>query len=98
MFLPTVSGAGTEYASYTSSPYTQYTSSPYAGYSYSTNGTSGLLSRYFAYFLELRVGVHIMSITVDSAIYVLLSRLVRLIFQYWELRTDVTITIRWPQV
>lgn len=51
MFLPIVSGAGTEYASYTSSPYTQYTSSPYAGYSYSTNGTSGLLSRYFAYIL-----------------------------------------------
>lgn len=67
MFLLTVSGAGTEYASYTSSPYTQYTSSPYAGYSYNTNGTSGLLSRYFAYILDLRVGAHIMLIIVDTA-------------------------------
>lgn len=49
LFLYFVTGAATEYASYTSSPYTQYTSSPYAGYSYSTTGTSGLLSRYFAY-------------------------------------------------
>lgn len=49
MFPCFVTGAATEYASYTSSPYTQYTSSPYAGYSYSTTGTSGLLSRYFAY-------------------------------------------------
>jgi hypothetical protein len=47
-FLRFVSGAGTEYASYTSSPYNQYASSPYAGYSYNPTGTSGLLSRYFA--------------------------------------------------
>lgn len=50
-----VSGAGTEYASYTSSPYNQYTSSPYAGYSYSTTGTSGLLSRYLACIFQVKI-------------------------------------------
>jgi len=56
-FLRFVSGAGTEYASYTSSPYNQYASSPYAGYSYNPTGTSGLLSRYFAWFFGLRESV-----------------------------------------
>ncbi|XP_050525744.1 paired box protein Pax-5 isoform X9 [Daktulosphaira vitifoliae] len=47
--VPTSLGAGTEYASYTSSPYTQYSPSPYAGYSYSTTGTSGLLNHRYYY-------------------------------------------------
>ncbi|KAF0746171.1 zinc finger homeobox protein 3-like, partial [Aphis craccivora] len=42
-------GAGTEYASYTSSPYNQYASSPYAGYSYNPTGTSGLLNHRYYY-------------------------------------------------
>ncbi|KAL5236300.1 hypothetical protein ACI65C_003710, partial [Semiaphis heraclei] len=42
-------GAGTEYASYTSSPYNQYASSPYAGYSYNPTGTSSLLNHRYYY-------------------------------------------------